>query len=128
MGRLTILAVAVALLVAVGVTGCARAADAPRFFSTIEDLPLMPGLVEDDAAGVVFDSPQGRIVEAFASGGVAERDVRQFYTATLPQLGWSETSPGAFSREREILKIEFPKDRNKGDRLTVRFALAPAAE
>ncbi|MEE9194648.1 MAG: hypothetical protein V3U44_02315, partial [Alphaproteobacteria bacterium] len=47
------------------------AQEAAGFISTIEDLPLMPGLTEEEG-GIVFDSALGRIVEAFATGPVSE--------------------------------------------------------
>ena len=48
------------------------------FISSIDDLPLMPGLVEEEG-GMVFDSPSGRIVEAFATGNVSPGEVLSFY-------------------------------------------------
>ena len=94
------------------------------FISTIEDLPLMPGLIEE-AGGVVFDSPSGRIVEAFATGDVSEGAVRDFYSETLPQLGWRPLAVGVYQRENEILKVEFPGGPGAPPPLTVGFTLAP---
>lgn len=122
------LSIAVVLLAQLGAPGATPADDTPRFFSVIEDLPLMAGLREDEAQGMAFDSPQGRIVEAYAAGSVGRKDVLGFYEAALPQLGWRATGPGTFVREREVLKVEFPADLQKGRRLTVRFSLAPATD
>ena len=122
------LSIAVAFVAVFGAPDAAPADDASRFFSVIEDLPLMSGLSEDEAQGMAFDSPQGRIVEAYATGTVGPTEVLGFYRAALPQLGWRETGPGTFAREREILKLEFPADLQKGTRATVRFSLAPAAD
>ena len=97
------------------------------FVGAIEDLPLMPGLVEDAGSGVVFDTAAGRIAEAFASGPVSKDAVLDFYRQTLPQLGWRALGGGVFSREREVLKVEFPGPGGTGSSLTVRFALSPAA-
>ena len=38
------------------------------FFSTVIDLPIMPGLAEVNNETFFFDKPSGRIVEAVASG------------------------------------------------------------
>ena len=76
------------------------AADA--FVTGTEDLPLMPGLAIVDGAGVVFDTPQGRIVEAYAKGTARRDAVLDFYAATLPQLGWQALSRTSYRREGEI--------------------------
>ena len=44
----------------------ASAARAEAFLSAYEDLPLAPGLTEAQGSGLAFDSPSGRIVEAYA--------------------------------------------------------------
>lgn len=98
------------------------------FVSGIEDLPLMAGLVEAPDDALVFDSPVGRIVEAYASGDVTVGAVLDFYGAALPQLGWRSLERGRFRREDEILRLEFPQA-DSGERktdLVVRFALRPA--
>ena len=96
------------------------------FVSTIEDLPLMPGLIEEEG-GMVFDSARGRIVEAFATGPFSEGAVRAFYDETLPQLGWRPLGQGTFRRENEILMVEFPGGPGAAPPLTVGFRLMPAA-
>ncbi len=93
-----------------------------QFFGAMEDLPAMSGLVEDPSARVVFDKPQGRIVQITASGDVAPSDVRRFYDEVLPRLGWTRTSAGIYRREGEVLRLRL---RRNGDRLTVRFSLSP---
>lgn len=99
----------------------ARAQDA-QFLSTIEDLPLMPGLTEDADRSVVFDAPSGRLVESFATGTVDRDQVIAFYARTLPQLGWRADDGARYVREGEVLVLEFAR---RGPTLTVRFALAP---
>ena len=92
------------------------------FLAGLDDLPLTPGLREIKDAGVVFDKPEGRIVEAYAEGEVSVAKVRSFYAATLPQLGWRAEGPGRYRREGEVLSIGF---RAAGKGLTVRFSLSP---
>jgi len=94
------------------------------FFSAIDDLPLMEGLNEAEGGTMVFDSSSGRIVEALSTGMVTRQRVIQFYSETLPQLGWLEISPGHFVREYEVLKIEFPAS-PVGKTLNVLFMLSP---
>ncbi|MGD9742033.1 MAG: hypothetical protein AB7V53_05285 [Dongiaceae bacterium] len=110
-----------------GVNGAAAQSEtgeaaSPRFVAGLEDLPLMPGLNELTGSGFAFDSATGRIVEAYATGDLAQQQVLDFYAETLPQLGWEQASPRGFKREGERLSIEFVKG---GNPLTVRFSLAP---
>lgn len=119
-------AAALFALAAAGGLGSAPAhgADDEKFLSTIEDLPLMPGLAEDDSRALVFEAPAGRIAEAFAAGEVGRDAVVGFYRETLPQLGWTAENDTRFVREGEVLSLAIE---NLGPRTTVRFSLAPVA-
>ncbi len=116
--------------VAVSPAGGAEKGQAPggasgakgSFLKGLDDLPLTPGLREIKDAGVVFDKPEGRIVEAYAEGRLSVAKVRSFYAATLPQLGWRAEGAGRYRREGEVLSIGF---RATGKGLTVRFSLSP---
>ncbi|MDA1090808.1 MAG: hypothetical protein O3A85_10925 [Proteobacteria bacterium] len=122
-------AIVIALLagaVAAIPAGPSLAQEAGLFFKDIDDLPLMPGLVEDAGSGTTFDSAQGRLVEAYATGPVSEGEVMAFYDKTLPQLGWQRIDVGVFRRESEILKLEFPGGPGAATPLTVGFRLMPA--
>ena len=92
------------------------------FVGSIQDLPLMPGLTEIEEAGLVFDKPDGRIVEAYARGPVEAQAVRSFYRDTLPQLGWRAVGTGLFVRENEQLELQILPE---APPLTVRFILRP---
>ena len=52
-------------------------------------IPLMDGTVENLEAALLFDSPDGRIINAEANGAVAAGEVYQYYQAVLPSLGWN---------------------------------------
>lgn len=92
-----------------------------EFVEGFEDLPLAPGLSNLPEAGTGFDKPTGRIVVAYARGGVSRASVEEFYRATLPQLGWS-LEGGAYLREGERLRIEIL---GVDGEVTVRYTLAP---
>ena len=94
------------------------------FFALLEDVPVMPGLQPVEDAGIEFDAPSGRIVEAYAIGALARGAVLDFYRDTLPQLGWSAGAGDAFQREGEALSIDFF---GPDGELTVRFTVAPVA-
>ena len=89
-----------------------------EFSSYIEDLPIMPGLAENDD-GYAFDLFQGgRLAEARLAGDAEAAVVRGFYAATLSQLGWkaSETEPYVYHRgqERLIFLVEARRARGRG--------------
>jgi len=110
-------------LVAQTPSGAAPSAQNPAYLSGVDDLPLMAGLSEAPDQGVIFDTPDGRIVEAYASGPVGAETVRKFYQVTLPQLGWAQAGPGQFVREGEQLTVEIL---DPGPTSTsVRFQLKP---
>lgn len=92
------------------------------FLEGFSDLPLMPGLEEQQGAAVSFDTPYGRIVEGVATGSSTEAEVLAFYGETLPALGWQRTGDARFRRENEVLTLSFARD---DGRLVVRFSLAP---
>jgi len=97
-------------------------ATAQEFLEGLEDVPLMPGLSTVEDAGMVFDTPGGRIVESYATGALDRGQVIGFYAETLPALGWSAVSEVRYVREGEVLVLDlFGPDRD----LLVRFTLAP---
>ena len=95
---------------------------ADAFVPGTEDVPLMPGLAPVAGSSVVFDKPEGRIVEAQAAGKVTRAAVRAFYEASLPRLGWTGGSADAWRREGEVLRLDYREERGV---LTVGFTLSP---
>jgi hypothetical protein len=118
-----VLLLAVLMVVAAPVAGRAAGAGvADGFVPGTEDVPLMPGLRSVDNGGLVFDKPQGRIVEAQATGRVTRIAVQDFYAATLPQLGWNADSGRRYRRDGELLTLDFS---GRDGNLTVNFNIAP---
>ncbi|GIL40961.1 hypothetical protein [Roseiterribacter gracilis] len=95
---------------------------ASTWIDGVEDLPLMPQLTRSATPPVVFDKPEGRIVQASAEGLVPASDVRRFYESSLPQLGWVAAGPLRWVRGKEKLTIELTATHT---RTTVRFTVAP---
>ena len=114
----TVLALCLSLLLA-------AAAHADSFVAGTEDVPLMKGLVPVEAGALVFDKPEGRIIEAQARGKLARGAVREFYRSTLPQLGWKALPGNAWRREDEMLRLEI---RGRDGDVTVGFTLSPYKE
>lgn len=103
-----------------------RSAPAAEFVSVIEDLPLMPGLVEVPGDTMEFEGPTGRIVEVLAAGDVSAAAVEAFYAETLPQLGWRLEAPGRYRRDDEILSLAVAPAPEGASGAAVRFRLRPA--
>ena len=100
-----------------------------KFFSVINDLPLMAGLTEITGSTLVFSKPHGRIVEVVAEG-VKNKEINkvkifEFYTQTLPQLGWTRTGTSSWERESEklFIKVSF-----EGRKIRAGFVLLPKSE
>lgn len=81
----------------------------PAFSSVISDLPIMPGLTEDTDAAVLFDKPDGRIIETRATGTLPVRTIENFYRQALPALGWVPVSETEFTRSGERLSYMISK-------------------
>ena len=79
------------------------------------DIPLMPGLTEDEAATVFFDKPAGRILIASPAGCVDRQEAQRYYGTALPQLGWL---PGPQAESGAILELVYLRE---GERLTLEF-------
>ena len=101
------------------------AALAQDYVPGIEDVPLMQGLHVVDGEGMVFDAPEGRVVEIYAQGTVPVADIIGFYQQNLPQLGWRQRSHLNFVRQNETLTLEL--DQQEGESI-IRFALSPKAD
>jgi len=102
-------------------------AETSLFVSVIPDLPLMPGLKEDVSLGVVFETSSGRIAEAYASGVGSVRAVGDFYTASLPQLGWHIETRVRYRREGEILSLDIALLPDQPGSVGVGYKLVPAS-
>ena len=94
------------------------------FLAAIQDVPLMAELTEDRAAALDFDKPDGRLIEAYAYGAVSVEDASGFYLAVMPEFGWQIVEGLVFSREGEMLRIEFITEKRS---LVVRFVLSPGS-
>jgi len=100
------------------------------FFEDIADLPLAPGLIEDRDQSLVFDKPDGRIVEAVASGAVTGQQAIAFYQGVLPALGWQAAGRTELHGNVELIferddeRIRIVVEEREG-RSTLRLELSP---
>lgn len=98
-----------------------------RFFSNLNDIPLMPGLYEVTKDSLSFDKAEGRIVEtAAASETLNISQIRTFYAAALPQLGWIQSAGSAaadyYVRNGETLTMRMEQ---QGKLNIVHLSLSP---
>ena len=114
------LVAALAVVLTLACAGLGRAED--RFFTAVEDLPVMPGLTERAGSTAAFEKPEGRIVALTADGAVSRDAVVAFYDRVLPQLGWARDKDGSFRRESERLRLAFAK---AADGISVRITITP---
>lgn len=83
----------------------------PAFFSVIQDVPVMPGLMEIESLSFSFDKPEGGIAQVAAHlTGVNAHQVTHFYAVTLPQLGWGRVEANRFYRQNEFLQLDFEQE------------------
>lgn len=93
-------------------------------------LPLMDGMTLDPGQSLLFDSPEGRVIEAVAHGPLSIPALTAFYRETLPMLGWQEqlsdnnedSAALHFSRAGEKLEMRFNR---LADGTRLRLTLAP---
>ena len=86
-----------------------------QFFESLQDVPLMPGLVERSEDTVLFDKPGGRVVESVAEmADFSQAAVENYYSSALPQFGWKNVGTGQFTRQGEALELVFEKNTKNG--------------
>lgn len=101
----------------------AMAQEQPRFFQTLNDVPLMPGLYELADEALVFDKLEGRIAQSSAAGsGMKVDEIEAFYSQALPQLGWTKTADDYYVRADETLQFNVSEEQGYN---VVRFSIAP---
>jgi hypothetical protein len=96
-------------------------AGADGFFTSVKDLPLMAGLHEVPGTALLYDKPEGRLVELVARGPVSKKAAQDFFARTLPQLGWQPRA-GSWHRDGEILRLGYSRE---NDELVVYLSINP---
>ncbi|GAB5389588.1 MAG: hypothetical protein Alpg2KO_25560 [Alphaproteobacteria bacterium] len=94
------------------------------FVPGLDDVPLMTALSQQGGYDLVFDKPEGRIVESVVTGDVQALSVKAFYDQNLPQLGWKSAGQDRWLREGEVLQLQYFSTETQT--LGVRFTLKPA--
>ena len=88
------------------------------FLAGTEDVPVPSFLQIDEAETFAFDTDEGKL---FISKGYTEQNAKKvidFYTQSLPQLGWTQQKDNSFAREGDTLRITAQPDRIDNHTLT----------
>ena len=96
-----------------------------RYVVGTEDVPLYEGFIEDSNQTAAYDTVEGRIVEAVYSRSASSAnmtDIRNFYTVSLPQLGWQKQTSSRYTRDGEQLNYSLTKEENH---LILKFTIRP---
>jgi len=97
-----------------------------QFFEALYDVPVLLDLEEITEEAVMFDKPSGRIAQVSARTYLSQAKILNAYKATLPELGWKQTSESKYVREKEILSISVVKSNASNEKITVViFSLGP---
>ena len=91
-----------------------------NFIDGVEDLPLHENMEFIKDSLILFDTNEGRIIQLDTKGKVEKTVIKDFYEELLPNLGWSLVKENMFSRDDEIIEIEFSKE---GDVLYLKFKI-----
>lgn len=95
------------------------------FIEGLEDVPVMEGMQQVSNDSISFGNEESRFVEATLISTTNKFvNVRDFYTSTLPQMGWvfQEQRDKAllFEREGEIIEINNEEENPLKIRITVK--------
>lgn len=79
---------------------------AQNYVPGTEDVPIYNGFKPVNKNNLAYDSESGRIVDAsYFSNKASIKDVNNYYSETLPELGWKRKAPSDYIRDGEKLKI-----------------------
>ncbi|MEM6904062.1 MAG: hypothetical protein AAF556_12560 [Pseudomonadota bacterium] len=78
---------------ALGVMALPGSAAALEYVQGFDALPVMPGLTPSPAGSLIFDKPDGRILQAVLIGDVSADATFGYYEPTLRSLGWDAQDP-----------------------------------
>ena len=90
-------------------------ANEENFIDGFEDIPMITGMRQETNNDIFFNNEETRYIETnlYAYKPITYEEFANFYTKTLPQLGWTvkEKSQNLirFSRENDILDFKIIK-------------------
>ncbi len=101
--------------------GATNAGAQEVFMPGTQDIPLMDGLKIDITDDMNFDTPEGQVIVFDAvNRRKTGQEIRQYYRATLPEMGWKETQTDHYEREGDSITLTVIEAGRPG---TVRFEI-----
>jgi hypothetical protein len=90
----------------------------------IEDMPVYHSFKKQEGSLISYDTTDGRIINAeYHSKEASASDVKLFYEATLPQLGWSIVEPETYQRDGETLELDISE---RNGNTAIKFTIRPS--
>ncbi|MBL4612347.1 MAG: hypothetical protein JKY91_01245 [Emcibacter sp.] len=101
------------------------------------DIPLMTGFQEEEDSRVVFDTPDGRIIEVRAAGFSDAKAVFDYYQIVLPSLAWRNVAAPTDAcgggtefcimarRDGEILRLNVTEIKQSPQKTIIYFSVNP---
>ena len=100
-----------------------RAEEDQKYLRYLSDIPILERGEELEEQAIFFDKAEGRVVEeVIFVPHFDQKKIKNFYTATLPALGWEASLSDHFLRNGEQLVVKIEK---ADGGFFVRFALSP---
>ena len=77
------------------------------FIEGLGDIPIYKQMDHVEDSLILFDKINGRYVSTKTKGKYSQKEVQEFYSKILPNLGWISKKKNFFEREDEWLEIKF---------------------
>jgi len=84
------------------------------------DIPLMEGMIINEADGYSFDTPAGQLAGFSAEIAKTPKEVQEFYRDSLMELGWQKKSETRYVREQDELILQV-KPYKKGSEIKMQY-------
>jgi len=111
------------------IISCVNNKDTNNFVDELENVPLPTSFIQNKEKSLVFDTPEGRIIEIYTKGRGDKQSVIDFYTESMPNLGWkiakNHNSKVALRYIKDGEKLDIKISNAEKYNLNLTFELSP---
>jgi len=111
------------------VISCVNNKDTNNFIEELENIPLPTSFIQNKKKSIIFDTPEGRIVEIYTKGRGDKQTVIDFYKESMPQFGWkiikNHNNKVALRYIKEGEKLDIKITNAEKYNLNLNFELSP---